>query len=414
MSKKYFGVSSYIMWGVVVLFYFYQFFLRVYPSVLSSELMLHFGIGAASLGTLVGFYYYIYTALQIPVGVFLDKFGTKLVVLVSIACCALGSFLFVVSSNYYIAMLGRCLIGLGSASSFCACLKIATNWFPPNQVTLLTTITVSLGSLGPIFGVPIFAKLLKTHDWITILYYVSALGIILLAITFFLLKDYPRESIKKTEAPIDFFSGWKTIFSYNTMYFMMAYGFCAYAPISAFSDMWGVPFLTLQHPGLSIEDASILTNAMYVGMIFGPILSPIAEKFGKAYIMIICSICMTAAFFLLIFIDNLSYTVEYALIFTVGFAATGQLFVYPIAYNCMPSNLTGLISGIINTAAMLSGSILQPLLGKILELSWDGRTINDIPYYGISCYKNGFSLVVILLFVSMFIPIFIKERKKKY
>lgn len=404
--------TAVLMWGIVALFYFYQFFLRVYPSVLSDEIMHHFGIGAASLGTLVGCYYYIYTALQIPIGLFLDKFGTKLVVIVSILCCTFGSFLFVCSQNYYVSVLGRCLIGLGSASSFCACLKIATSWFAPKHVTLLTTITVSIGSLGPIFGVPLFATLLKTHNWITILYYVSAVGLLLLILTQLILKDSPLASKPKVDTSIKFWDSCKSVLSNKSLYIMLGYGFCTYAPISAFADMWGVPFLSLQHPGISLTEASILTNAIYVGMIFGPVLSPVAERFGKLRIMIISSIAMFVFFLWSIVYDDISYTMNYFCIFMVGFFATGQLFVYPIAYNIMPANLSGLISGVVNTAAMLSGSILQPLLGKILDMSWNGYVVDGLPYYDLSCYKAGFYLVSALLAVSIFIPMFIHETKR--
>lgn len=401
--------SAIIMWLTVSAFYFYQFFLRVYPSVLSKELMQHLGIGAASLGTLVGCYYYVYTFLQIPIGLFLDKFGTKKVVVLSIFCCALGSLLFI-SHSYYVSVIGRCLTGLGSACSFCACLKIANNWFPPKQLGLVTTLTVSLGSLGPIFGVPIFATLLKTNNWIHVLYVVSAIGLALMLITMFILKDAPEGSEKHADGSLKMLDSCRAILSDKNTYFLLIYGFCAYAPVSAFADMWGVPFLKLQYPMLSTAQASVLTNSLYVGMIFGPFLSPFAEKIGKARTMSICALMMAIPFYILITCSALSYYASYACIFSVGFFTTGQLFAYPIAYQSMPAKLSGLISGILNAGAMLSGAVLQPLLGKVLELSWNGRIINGLPYYGPSCYKTGFMTVVILLIIAIFVPLFIKEE----
>lgn len=398
------------MWFILVLFYFYQFFLRVYPSVLFDELMQYMDIGAASLGTLVGCYYYVYTVLQIPGGLFLDKFGVKTVAVASILCCAIGSFLFVCSTNYYIALIGRGLTGLGSSCSFCSCLKIATNWFKPKQIGFMTTLTVSLGCLGPIFGVPMFAKCLKVYDWISVLYIISALGIVLAILTALLLQDSPSAETSKKDPSLKFIDGICTIFGKKNMLFMLAYGFCAYAPVSAFADMWGVPFLKIMYPALTTVQASVLTNALYVGMIFGPLLSPIAEKFGKTRVMTLSAAGMALPFFLLISNHSMPYCIAYTCIFVVGFFTTGQLFTYPIAYDTVPAKLSGLVSGILNAGAMLSGSILQPMLGKILELAWDGSIVDGAPYYNLSCYKAGFMVVTALLIIAMFIPYFITEK----
>lgn len=406
-------IKAIFIWLSVVLFYFYQFFIRVYPSVLSNELMQFFDISATSLGTLVGSYYLVYTLAQIPMGLFLDKYGTKIVTALSIIICSLGSFMFICSTNYYIAMLGRILTGIGSACAFCSCLKIANIWFPKEKVGLITTITVSLGVIGPIFGVPVFASLLKTHDWQQILYFISGIGLILFIYTIIFVQDSPdgHKEVHIETNPVNFITAFKTILSNKNFYFMFVYGFCTYAPVSSFSDMWGVPFLQSLYPQMSITDIAVLTNSLYMGMIFGPILSLLTNKYGEINIMIISSIAMSICFGFVVLCDAMSYYSLYSCIFITGFFTTGQLFLYPIAYRTIPSNLSGVISAFINSAGMLSGSLLQPILGYIADIFWDGTIINNTHIYNTHCYKAGFSLVIILLIISIFVPKFIKEER---
>ena len=88
---------GWIIWSVAVLFYAYQFALRIFPSVLSQELMSDFAIGTGAFGLLASFYYYGYAFFQVPAGTLIDKFGTRRVILVSILGWVLGNAFFLLS-----------------------------------------------------------------------------------------------------------------------------------------------------------------------------------------------------------------------------------------------------------------------------------------------------------------------------
>ena len=66
-----------------MLFYCYNYFLRVSPSIMQSELSQAFHITATQFGTLAAFYYYAYTPMQVPAGMIYDKFGVRFVLCVA-------------------------------------------------------------------------------------------------------------------------------------------------------------------------------------------------------------------------------------------------------------------------------------------------------------------------------------------
>ena len=115
------------IWFLAALFYFYEYILRTAPSVMLPELSAYFSISHAGLGFLIGAYFYLYAPLQIVAGITIDVFGEKRILPMAVIMCLVGSFLFILP-HYYTALIGRLLIGAGSAFGFVAIIYVATNW----------------------------------------------------------------------------------------------------------------------------------------------------------------------------------------------------------------------------------------------------------------------------------------------
>ena len=114
-----------------MLFYCYNYFLRVSPSVMQYELTESFHITATQFGTLAGFYYWAYTPMQVPAGMIYDKFGVRIVLCAACLLAVFGLSIFISSHTYLSAGMGRFLIGLGTAFAYIGTLKLASIWLPP-------------------------------------------------------------------------------------------------------------------------------------------------------------------------------------------------------------------------------------------------------------------------------------------
>src|SRR3954470_19954672 len=71
------ALYAWLVCGLGALFYCYEYFLRISPSVMTQDLMRVYHLDAAMLGNLAAFYYYAYTPMQLPVGVLMDRFGPR-------------------------------------------------------------------------------------------------------------------------------------------------------------------------------------------------------------------------------------------------------------------------------------------------------------------------------------------------
>ncbi len=139
-STKRSSCLALVIWSTLAAFYFYQFIARSsFITVLTNEFMQYFNIDTAGIGFLGSCYYWIYTLMQIPAGIIVDKYSSKLVATSATLTCSLGLFILVLTSNSYVAGFGEMLMGFGSAFAFVLIVKAIVTWFPTDKVAIMTS-----------------------------------------------------------------------------------------------------------------------------------------------------------------------------------------------------------------------------------------------------------------------------------
>jgi MFS family permease len=180
------------IWTSVVIFYLYQYIIRVSPGVMADNVMDHFKIDANTFGLLSAITTYTYAALQIPAGVLSDLFGTRRMVLWSIALCVSGLFLFCYTDHLSLAYLARFMIGAGSACAFLCVSKASSDWFSPDKKVFLFSLTVTAGTIGALLGGKPLTYLSNTYGWQSSLLVLSIVGLAIFIMNMGLLKDTPQ------------------------------------------------------------------------------------------------------------------------------------------------------------------------------------------------------------------------------
>ena len=98
----------FFMWLFPLLFFAYQFILRLWPGLMMNQIMDQFSIDASHFGMLAAFYYYGYSMMQIPVAILLDRFSARRIIFVFAVLCGLATLLVSVwgsrSINYHKAI----------------------------------------------------------------------------------------------------------------------------------------------------------------------------------------------------------------------------------------------------------------------------------------------------------------------
>jgi len=312
-------------WFVFVLsssFLFYKYLLQVSPTVMATELMRTFSLTGESLGNLAAFYFYAYLTMQLPVGLLLDHFSPKRLLAAAIAVCALGTLLFAKAETLGIANFARLLIGIGGAFSAVGTMKLITLWFPSKRFALVSGLMMTVGMLGAVGGEAPLAHMVATMGWRHTMMNAALIGFIL-AICFWILIYDKKHSIKTTSVKAEknsFFYDLKRIIKNRQSWLISIYSGLAFAPISAFAGLWGVPYL-MQAYQISKTDIAGLVSLTFIGFAIGsPLAGWFSDRIQRRKPVMIFGTSLGLVFLcIVIYSSHLSQTALGVLLFLFGF-----------------------------------------------------------------------------------------------
>jgi MFS family permease len=370
--------------------------------------MKYFRIDAAGMGVLASCYYWIYTFMQVPAGILIDKASSRIIATVSAVTCASGVLIFIATSNCYIAGIGQMLLGFGSSFAFLLTLKVVTSWFPSKEVPVKTSYTMAIGCGGPIVGGLLVSGLVKDFEWISIMRIFAISGLFLAVFLWFVVRDNNTTTDKHKSMPI--MESLKIIMTSRQVWILALFTMMQYAPLSAMGDLWGVSFLKKAY-NIDATVASLANNMLYAGIVVGSpafaYLAVFLDSYKKPILLGIstATICMSVV----IFCTGLPLEAVFGLLFLAGFS-TGAMLAFPLGMMMYPQSISATVSGFINMASMFSGIILMPLIGVLIDWSWDGTMVTGIKSYNVNDYRVGLSAVVIFLLLGVLLAFGIKDR----
>ena len=418
-QKKYPPVRlAWTMWGLGALLYLIGFYQRVAPAVITDELMKDFAIGAAGLGNLSAFYFYSYVAMQTPTGILADRLGPRRLLSIGALVAGIGTLIFAFAPTMLWAGLGRLLIGGSVAVAFVGMLKLAGNWFAPRQFALATGMALFCGIIGAVFaGVPL-RLLVNAVGWRPVMI-VSAIITVLVAVAIWLwVRDDPVEKGYKSYSPrlpgksagYSILAGIKELFRYRNTWLLCLIPGGVVGCILTFSGLWGVPFLTT-HYGLLPAQAAAVNSAMLVAWaIGGPLCGGLSDRIGlRKPLYVFCNVALVGAWSVIIFIPGLPLPLLIGLLLFAGLASGGMIISFAFIKESVPSDLGGTVSGIINMGVMAGPMIMQPAVGWVLDLKWQGEILNGVKLYSFDAYQAGFSLMLAWALLSAVLIFFTKE-----
>jgi len=405
---------AWIIWVLGCLFYFYENFLQVSPSVMSNELMRAFHVTSQTLGVLSGVYFYSYAALQLPCGLLMDFFGPKRILFIATAICAGSTIAFGTTTHFTMACIARLMIGFGSAFAAVGTMKLASNWFGAEKFALLTGMMVTIGMLGGICGETPQAFLVDHIGWRQTMTYMGIVGILLAMIIYFVVKDAPANTTVKTfKSTLNLKDGLLSMLKNKQLWLVASYGGLIYMCTPVFCGLWGVPYLMLK---LNI-DKETAANAISLVLVGWAIASPlwgiftnyIGRRKPALYLSAIGSLITLS---IVIYMPISKNMIELFLLM-FGIFSAAFLPAFSIARDICegPYVATGL--SFMNMMNMIGIALAQPLVGYFLDQLWQGQIEHDIRIYSLEAYQQALSLLPVGLLLAMcFVP-FIREVSPK-
>ncbi len=392
-------------------FLIYKYILQVSPSVMTNELMQAFHVSGVGLGNIAATYFYSYFVVQLFAGLVIDKLNVRVFTSLAILACALGAFGF--SSSHYLisAELSRSLIGAGAAFATVSYMKITSIWFKPEQFAFVGGLLATAAMIGAIFGEAPLAWLVSIVGWRQSLFICGILGLIIAALFFILVKNRPpQENFAATQT----FIHWKdylVVVKNKKNWLLTFYSGLTFTPIAVFGGLWGNSFLQIAHQLTPIQSSTLVSFAFFGLAIGAPALGYLSDRMGNRYFMMQFG-AWGSLFSLLciIYLPIYSYTLFAVILFIFGFTTGAFMLAFAYGKDINPIMLTATIASLINTGDAIFGSFTEPLTGKLLDLSSQGKITDAAQAFSVSDYHFALALLPLYLCFSIVVLFFLKKK----
>ncbi len=390
-------ITALLMWLLGSFCFFFAFFQRVTPSIMVEELMRDFGVTAGIVGTLSALYFYAYAGLQVPVGLLVDRWGPRRMLVGAMALNGLGTLMFAATSDIGLAYVGRLLIGMGSAVGWIGSLKLIAAWFPPTRFALLTGCTSALGLAGAVIGQAPMAMAVGAVGWRPAMLGIGLLAVIYSLVLWLVVRDTPPGDPPSASAQIsDMMRGLRSVVGRPRTWIVAFLSGSMVAPQASFGALWGVPYLMAAH-GIDRTTAAASTSMLLFGWGFGgPLAGWISDRISRRRApLLVGTIIAFATMAAIIYFPGLPLAVVQGLLLANGVAAGSMILCYVGARETNEPQASGVAIAIVNMIAMLSGAIVQTSVGWLLDLVWGGTLKNNVRVYDVADYQLAFLVLMV-------------------
>ena len=212
-------------------------------AVIAPDLVHDIGLDAAQLGFLTSAYFLAFAAFQLPLGLFLDRFGPRRTEAVLLLFAGAGALIFALAHTLEVLFLGRILIGFGLSAGLMAALKAFVLWFPREKWSFANGCALAVGGLGAMTATAPVEAALGYTDWRGVL---VVLALACVAASAFLLlvapetgaaSDAPRESWR------DQLKGLGQVFSSPVFWRYTTPTVAALSTMFAAQSLWAGPWM---------------------------------------------------------------------------------------------------------------------------------------------------------------------------
>ncbi|MDP6705306.1 MAG: MFS transporter [Alphaproteobacteria bacterium] len=390
----------------------YAFFHRVSPSVMYDHLMADFAASAAVVGNLAACYFYAYAAMQLPVGLMVDRWGARRLLISAVLTAALGSLVFGLASSLPLAYAARLLIGAGSGIVFVATLKLASLHLPPRRFALATGLTMAVAMTGAVGGQAPLAALVEAIGWRQAMYVGAGLGAALALLIWLLARppSAPTAAAHSQSTGHSVGAALRVVLGNPQTWLAGLFSGLMSGPMLSFGVLWAVPYL-MQVQGLGRAEAGAGASLMLVGWAFGaPGFGWLSDRVGRRKPVMLATAAATLLGWLaLIGPETVPVGLALALILLLGVTSSTMALSFAVSRELNPPAHSGLATSFPNFTSMVAAAILQPFVGWLLDLGWDGRMEAGARLFDVTAFRLAFLPYPIITAIVLVATCFMAE-----
>ena len=372
------------IWLVGLAIYLLAVFHRSSLAVAGLAASERFDISAAQLSTFAVLQLLIYAGMQVPVGLVLDRFGSRRVMLVGLATLTLAQAGFALADTYALALVARAFIGVGDAMTFVCVLRLVNTWFVARRIPLVTQLTGVLGQTGAIIAAAPMTWSLRELGWTNSYLLAASVGIVMMVALVIVIHDSPEqrslsgpamswEAVRRSlgdawEHPgtrLGFWTHFTTQFSATTL-----------------GLLWGFPYLVQGEGRSDAAAGGLLTLLVLAVMAAGPVLAWAITNHPWHRSTLVIGIVLSLVLVwtvVLVWPGPAPTWLLVVLVVVVGVGGPASMIGFDFGRTFNPAHRLGTAIGLINQGGFLASLVLVLAIGVVLDWRTPGSSTDYAP-----------------------------------
>lgn len=416
------GLRAWIIWSVGVAAYVLAITNRTSLGAVGVEAADRFQADASTLALFAVVQLAVYGGMQIPVGVLLDRFGSRPIMTVGMLLMAAGQLTMALSPNIGIAIFARVLLGAGDAAIFPAVLRLVATWFPAQRGPLMVQFTGIIGQAGQLIALVPLAALLHATTWSITFGSIAGLGLLFAILVALVIRNHPPEQgadvtvntdtgvVRVVTSAIDTGVGIRAAWAHPGTRLAFWSHFTTPFAGTAFVLLWGMPFLTAGEGLDTAHAAGIISVYVVAGMFLGPIIGDLSRRHPNhrslALVLPAVGVQMAAWIAVIALPGAAPIWLLYVLAIALATGGPASMIAFDHARTHNPSHRLSTATGVTNAGGFIAALIAIFLIGLALDLQGAGTPET----YSLEAFRNAFLMPIPLWILG--VTFILIERKR--
>jgi predicted MFS family arabinose efflux permease len=381
------------LFATLVAGYVLSQFLRNSIGVLAPDIAAEMHIAASEIGVLSSAFFFAFAAVQLPLGVAIDRFGPKRCMLACAAVVIASALLFAAGRTPAELVAARIVMGVGTSCFLIAPLALYAQRFAPDRFAMLAGLHIGIGTLGTLLATAPLAYAAAEVGWRTSFVAVAVvMGVVGLLLAL-VVREPPRPAPVRGETLRECILGIRAAMRIPSVGRLFLMQMATYSSFVIFVGLWGGPYLTHVYGyGLTERGGLLLVPAL--AQILGLMLFGWSDRvLGSHRGPVAIGAFTTAGFFVLLALAGpLSRTP--LLVWLVGFGAFAGFTPVVIAHgkSLFPRRLVGRGLTLLNMGSMGGVFVTQTVSGLAIDLFAPANGV-----YPLDAYRLVFALQAVFL-----------------
>jgi MFS family permease len=391
------------------LFFFYEFIQGNMFASIADNIMYDFHIQADKMAWLSSVYYASNVLFLFVAGFMLDRFSNKKIILTAMLLCIASTFVLAQTHSFSMALCCRFVAGIGSAFCFLGPVRIASRWFLPRQMALVTGAIVTMAMSGGMLAQYPLTQLVLHMGWRNALSMIAWLGVAMLTLMMGLIKEKPGQTMEGHPVRMDVLMQAKKAWLNSQTLCAALYTSLMNMAVAVFGAMMGSLYL-MQRLDVSKSDAAMVNSMLFLGAIVGgPVIGWCSDKLGLRLLPMKVGGVVSLAVVLGILYLPVSLGLMAILFFLLGFFTASQVIGYAFVAESSPPVMTATAVSLVSLLTQGGYIVYQNLFGMLLM--WHSResVVNGVPVYSLADFQSAAMILPLGLGLALVVLYRLKE-----